>query len=159
MSRLAPFAIAFLGAAQLSAQAAPRDVDAYVTRSLKRFEQPGVAIAVVKDGKVVFQQGWGLVKQGEPARINEHTRFQVASNTKAMTAATLAMLVDEGKLAWDDPVADHPLQLPRSSLQADFSPGHTLNQPTQRHGGHREQQEKAIRSMGLLGAPLCLCSL
>lgn len=89
------------------AQAAPKDVDAYVTQSLKRFEQPGVAIAVVKDGKVVFQQGWGLVKLGETTRINEHTRFQVASNTKAMTAATLAMLVDEKKLGWDDPVIDH----------------------------------------------------
>jgi CubicO group peptidase (beta-lactamase class C family) len=94
-------------AAQAGAQAAPRDVDAYVTQSLKRFDQPGAAIAVVKDGKVVFQQGWGVIKLGEPARINEHTRFQVASNTKAMTAATIAMLVDEGKLSWDDPVADH----------------------------------------------------
>lgn len=107
MRRLAPFAVAFLGAAQLGAQAAPKDIDAYVTQSLKRFDQPGVAIAVVKEGRVVFQQGWGLVKQGESGRINEHTRFQVASNTKAMTAATIAMLVDEGKLGWDDPVADH----------------------------------------------------
>lgn len=89
------------------AQAAPKEVDAYVTQSLKRFEQPGVAIAVVKDGKVVFQQGWGVVKMGDPTRINEHTRFQVASNTKAMTAATLAMLVDQKKLDWDDRVIDH----------------------------------------------------
>jgi len=97
------------GAAPLvaSAQSAPREVDAYITQSLKRFDQPGVAIAVVKDGQVVFQQGWGVIKLGEPGRINEHTRFQVASNTKAMTAATIAMLVDEGKLGWDDPVADH----------------------------------------------------
>jgi len=91
----------------LTAQAAPKEVDAYVTQSLKRFDQPGIAIAVVKDGRVMFQQGWGVLKLGEPTRVNEHTRFQVASNTKAMTAATLAMLVDEGKLGWDDPVADH----------------------------------------------------
>lgn len=98
----------FLGHAPLTlAQAAPKDVDTYVTQSLKRFDQPGVAIAVVKDGKVVFQQGWGLVKMGETTRINEHTRFQVASNTKAMTAATIAMLVDEKQLNWDDPVIDH----------------------------------------------------
>src|SRR5262249_11545596 len=100
--------VALVGLARLShAQAAPKDVDVYVTQSLRRFDQPGVAIAVVKDGKVVFQQGWGVVKLGETARINEHTRFQVASNTKAMTAATLAMLVDEKKLNWDDPVIDH----------------------------------------------------
>lgn len=92
---------------EADAQAAPKEVDAYITQSLKRFDQPGVAIAVVKDGKVVFQQGWGVLKLGEAARIDEHTRFQVASNTKAMTAATIAMLVDEGKLSWDDPVADH----------------------------------------------------
>ena len=99
--------VALMEAQATYGQAAPKDVDAYVTQSLKRFDQPGVAIAVVKDGKVVFQQGWGVLKLGEPTRINEHTRFQVASNTKAMTAATLAMLVDEGKLGWDDPVADH----------------------------------------------------
>jgi CubicO group peptidase (beta-lactamase class C family) len=115
MRNLAALAIPLLGTAQLSAQAAPKDVDAYITQSLKRFDQPGVAIAVVKDGKVVFQQGWGVIKLGDPARINEHTRFQVASNTKAMTAATLAMLVDEGKLGWDDPVADHVLFRPASS--------------------------------------------
>ncbi|MFN8652610.1 MAG: serine hydrolase [Gemmatimonadales bacterium] len=88
-------------------QAAPKDVDAYITQSLARFNQPGVAIAVIKDGKVVFQQGWGVIKAGQPAKINEHTRFQVASNTKAIAAATLAMLVDEGKISWDDRVIDH----------------------------------------------------
>lgn len=100
--------IALLALATMArAQTAPKEVDAYVTQSLARFEQPGVAIAVVKDGRVVFQQGWGVIRLGEAAKVNEHTRFQVASNTKAMTAVTIAMLVDEGKLGWDDPVADH----------------------------------------------------
>jgi CubicO group peptidase (beta-lactamase class C family) len=62
---------------------------------------------VVRDGKVVFQQGWGVRTVGEAAKVDEHTRFQVASNTKAMTAAALAILVEEGKLQWDDRVIDH----------------------------------------------------
>ena len=88
----------------LAAQAAPREVDSYVTQALRRFNQPGVAIAVVKEGKVVFQQGWGVRAVGRPERVTEQSVFQVASNSKAVTAAALAILVDEGKLRWDDPV-------------------------------------------------------
>lgn len=88
----------------LAAQAAPREVDAYVTQALRRFNQPGVAIAVVKEGKVVFQQGWGVRAVGRPEPVTAQSVFQVASNSKAVTAAALAILVDEGKLRWDDPV-------------------------------------------------------
>lgn len=91
----------------LGAQAAPKDVDAYVTQALKKFNQPGVAIAVVQDGRVLFQQGWGVRKAGESARVDENTLFQVASNTKAVTAAALAILVSDGKLKWNDPVTDY----------------------------------------------------
>jgi len=90
-----------------SAQAAPKDVDAYVTQALKQFDQPGVAIAVVQDGKVVFQQGWGVRLAGMSAKVDENTLFQVASNTKAVTSAALAILVADGKLRWDDPVTDY----------------------------------------------------
>jgi len=90
-----------------SAAQAPPEVDAFVTDALKRFDQPGAAIAVVQDGKVVFQQGWGVRRLGEPARVDDQTLFQIASNTKAVTAAALAILVDDGKLKWDDPVTDY----------------------------------------------------
>ena len=91
----------------LSAQSAPKDLDAYVTQALKRMDQPGVAIGVIKDGKVVFARGWGVRTLGDPAPVDGHTLFQVASNTKAVTAAALAILVKEGKLHWDDPVSDY----------------------------------------------------
>lgn len=85
----------------------PPDLDAYAARVLKEFEVPGLAVAIVKDGKVVLAKGFGVRKLGEPAQVDEHTLFGIASNTKAFTSAALAMLVDEGKITWDDPVTKH----------------------------------------------------
>ncbi|MHA4869051.1 serine hydrolase [Duganella sp. PWIR1] len=83
------------------------NLDADVNRALKTFDVPGMAIAIVKDGKVVAAKGYGVRKLGDPAPVDGKTLFEIASNSKAFTAAGLAMLVDEGKLAWDDPVTKH----------------------------------------------------
>jgi CubicO group peptidase (beta-lactamase class C family) len=83
------------------------DFDAYVDRTLAEFRVPGLAVAIVKDGEVVLARGYGVKRVGEPARVDAHTLFAIASNTKAITAAALAQLVDDGKLAWDDPVTKH----------------------------------------------------
>jgi len=85
-------------------QGPPGDLDAYVARSMKAFEVPGMAVAIVKDGKVVLLKGYGVRKLGEAAPVDENTLFGIGSNTKAFTAAALATLVDEGKISWDDPV-------------------------------------------------------
>ncbi|MBY0241265.1 MAG: serine hydrolase [Burkholderiaceae bacterium] len=90
-----------------AAQASAYNLDADVQRVLKTFDVPGIAIAVVKDGKVVAAQGYGVRKLGDPAPVTGKTLFEIASNSKAFTAAALAMLVDEGKLKWDDPVTKH----------------------------------------------------
>ncbi len=90
-----------------SAPAAAYDLEADVTRAMKLFDVPGIAIAVVKDGKVIAARGFGVRKLGAPDKVDAKTLFEVASNSKAFTAAALAMLVDEGKLAWDDPVTKH----------------------------------------------------
>jgi CubicO group peptidase (beta-lactamase class C family) len=82
----------------------PPDLDPYVANSMKTFEVPGMAVAIVKDGKVVVAKGYGLRKLGDPTPVDEHTMFGIGSNTKAFTTAALAGLVDAGKLAWDDPV-------------------------------------------------------
>ncbi|HXI21609.1 MAG TPA: serine hydrolase, partial [Gemmatimonadales bacterium] len=100
-------ALALLPPTALQAQQAPKELDAYVRSTLKLFDQPGAAIAVVQDGRVVFQQGWGVRRLGSPEPVDAHTRFQIASNTKAMTTAALALLVEDGKLGWDDRVVDH----------------------------------------------------
>ena len=83
------------------------DLDADVKRILAQFDVPGMAVAIVKDGQVVTARGFGVRKLGERAPVDGKTVFEIASNSKAFTAAALAMLVDEGKLAWDDPVTKH----------------------------------------------------
>jgi CubicO group peptidase (beta-lactamase class C family) len=87
--------------------ASPGDFDAYARNALRAFNTPGAAVAVVKDGRVVLARGYGVRRLGETAPVDAHTLFQIASNTKAFTTAALAMLVDEKRLTWDDPVTKH----------------------------------------------------
>lgn len=81
--------------------------DEYVNKALKDWEVPGAGIAVVKGDKVVLAKGYGVRKLGDPAPVDERTIFAIGSSSKAFTAAALAMLVDEGKIKWDDPVTKH----------------------------------------------------
>ena len=97
--------VALACASRATAQAGPpADLDAFVARSMKTFEVPGLAIAIVKDGKIVMAKGYGVRKMGESAPVDENTLFGIGSNTKAFTTAALATLVDEGKISWDDKV-------------------------------------------------------
>jgi CubicO group peptidase (beta-lactamase class C family) len=82
----------------------PPDLDAYIARDMKAFDVPGIAIAIVKDGKVVLAKGYGVRKLGDPTPVDENTLFGIGSNTKAFTSAALASLVDAGKISWDDKV-------------------------------------------------------
>ena len=86
------------------ASSPPEDLDAYVARAMKTFDVPGIAVAIVKEGKVVITKGYGVRKMGAAVGVDENTLFGIGSNTKAFTAAALATLVDEGKIGWDDPV-------------------------------------------------------
>jgi CubicO group peptidase (beta-lactamase class C family) len=96
------------GASFAGAQKAlPPDLDDYAARALKAFDVPGMAIAVVKDGKVVVARGYGVRELGKALPVDAGTLFGIASNTKAFTSALLAMLVDEGRIAWDDPVVTY----------------------------------------------------
>jgi CubicO group peptidase (beta-lactamase class C family) len=102
-----------LAAAPLGAQQAPARApdwaafDRYVQRAARDWHVPGLAIAVVSGDSLVFARGYGVAEVGKAAPATEHTRFAIGSTTKAMTTAALAMLVDEGKLKWDDKVIDH----------------------------------------------------
>lgn len=84
----------------------PQQIDSVVEKARSTFNVPGMAVAVLKDNRVVLQKGYGIrsVKTQEP--VDTKTLFGVASNTKAFTTAALAQLVDAGKITWDTPVTD-----------------------------------------------------
>ena len=91
----------------LAQQAPFQAFDDYVNKAMKDWEVPGMAIAVVKDDKIVYAKGYGIRELGKTAPVDEHTIFAIGSSSKAFTAASIAMLVDEGKLKWDDPVSKY----------------------------------------------------
>jgi CubicO group peptidase (beta-lactamase class C family) len=85
----------------------PDEIDVVTMRAMEAFQIPGVAIGVVKDGELIYARGHGVREIGKPEPVDADTIFQIASLTKAFTAASLGILVDEGKLDWDDPVIDY----------------------------------------------------
>jgi CubicO group peptidase (beta-lactamase class C family) len=91
--------------------------DAWVQRCMTAWpEQPAVSLALVRDGKTVLAKGYGVRRQGKAEPADEHTLFAIASNSKNVTAACLAILVDEGKVKWDEPIRT-------------YLPGFTLSDP------------------------------
>lgn len=104
------FGLALLLTLQIQAQTTEskvKEFDAYIEKSRALFQIPGLAVAVVKDGKVLLSKGYGVRELGKPEPVNGQTLFACASTTKAMTATCMAMLVDEGKVNWNDPVVKY----------------------------------------------------
>ena len=85
----------------------PPQLDAYINTVLKTFDVPGIGLSIVYDGKTVLAKGYGVKKMGAASPVDAHTIFPIASNSKAFTATALAILVEEGKIKWEDPVIDH----------------------------------------------------
>jgi CubicO group peptidase (beta-lactamase class C family) len=81
--------------------------DQFVESELKKWNVPGIAITVVKDGKVILKRGYGLRDTEKKLPMTENTVQPIASVTKSFTVASLATLVREGKLSWDKPVRDY----------------------------------------------------
>jgi CubicO group peptidase (beta-lactamase class C family) len=78
----------------------------FVEKSRQQLEVPGIGFALIDDGKLLWQGGFGVRALGSPAKVDEHTKFMIASNTKGMTTLLLSVLADEGKLRWDQKVVD-----------------------------------------------------
>jgi CubicO group peptidase (beta-lactamase class C family) len=78
---------------------APAGLDSYIANAMNTFDVPGMAVAIVKDGKIVLAKGYGVRQLGHPAPVDAQTMFAIGSNTKAFTTAALAGLVDAGKLS------------------------------------------------------------
>lgn len=93
------------------------ETDKLVEDAMKKFAVAGVAVGVVKDGVVVHAKGYGLKSVDTGELVNEHTSFAIASNSKAFTSAALAILVEEGKLSWQDRVIDH---IPEFKMYNDY---------------------------------------
>jgi CubicO group peptidase (beta-lactamase class C family) len=82
-------------------------IDRLVEKTMKTFNVPGIAVGVVKDGKLIHARGYGVRSLNTHLPVDENTLFGIASNSKAFTAAALGILVDEGKLNWNDRVIDY----------------------------------------------------
>lgn len=91
----------------LFSQPLPKDFDAYIENVRKTFDIPGISVAVVKDGKVILAKGYGVKTIGTSDKVNSKTNFSIASNTKAFIGTSLGILVEDGKLEWNDRVIDH----------------------------------------------------
>lgn len=112
MARSIPFfAFAVVAAALLPPAFAAEPIgastiDQTVARAMKTFDVPGIAVAIVKDDKVIYSKGMGVASLDTRRKVDAHTLFGIASNTKAFVAASLAMLVEEKKINWSDKVTD-----------------------------------------------------
>ena len=96
------------GSKAILAQDAPfAGFDDYVNKAIKEWEVPGLALAIVKDDKVVYAKGYGLCELGKTDAVDARTIFAIGSSSKAFTATSIGMLVDDGKLKLDDPATKY----------------------------------------------------
>lgn len=82
-------------------------LDNYIQNAVDSFSVPGLAVGIVKNGEVVFSKGYGVRANGNEDEVDTETLFGIASLSKAFTSASIGMLVDEGKLDWNDRVIEH----------------------------------------------------
>ena len=99
------------------AQIKESQLDDVVARTMKAFNVPGIAVAIVKDGKVVISKGYGIANINTQQKVDGNTLFGIASNSKAFTTAALGMLVDEKKINWDDKVIQY---IPEFKMYNDY---------------------------------------
>ena len=89
-----------------SVQSALAQLDPYIRSTMDKTKVPGVAIAVIYNDQVVFLRGYGVRKVGEPEQIDPDTVFELASVSKPLASTVLASMVGQGKISWDDKIAD-----------------------------------------------------
>ena len=99
--------ILFIVSVTINAQIDKKKLDDLVKNTLKTFDVPGISVGVLKDGKIVYAKGHGVRSLTNKKNMNENTLVGIASNSKGFTCFALAMMIDEGKLNWDDKVRKH----------------------------------------------------
>lgn len=86
--------------------------DLFVREKMKSKNIPGLSLAVVRDGKVILAKGYGMANLELAAPATEKTNYSIASITKTFTAMAVLLLVEEGKIALEDPISKHLPNLP-----------------------------------------------
>lgn len=104
---LLSFSIVFVQSITAQQNLNNKKLDAMIVQGMTDWKVPGLAAIVVKDGKVVFQKTYGVKNLETKEAVDEHTLFNMASTTKAIVAIAMGMLVDDGKINWNDKVVDH----------------------------------------------------
>ena len=117
MKNLILTTISLLSAVAFGQNINNQKIDQVAENAMRTFDVPGMAVAVIKDGNIIHSKGYGVksIKTGE--KVESNTNFGIASNSKAFTAAALAILVDEGKINWDDKVIQH---IPEFKMYNDY---------------------------------------
>src|SRR5262252_7581497 len=87
-------------------QALIPDIEAYIASGMRGFDVPGLALGIVAGDKLIYAKGFGVRSKSGGMPVDTRTIFQIGSNAKAFLATTEAIMVDRGKLRWDDRVAD-----------------------------------------------------
>ena len=99
------FLLVFHGVfAQTGSKVDLKALDAYYAKMVKDWDLPAASIGIVKDGELIFTGNYGVLEVGKKAQPDENTLYAIASNSKAFTSAMMGMLVQEGKLNWNDKV-------------------------------------------------------
>lgn len=117
MKNIKRILISFLVINFATAQISEKEVDELVQNTMKTFNVPGIAVGIIKDGKLVLAKGYGVTNIKTNQKVDANTLFGIASNSKAFTASALAILVDEGKIDWDDKVVQY---LPEFRMYNDY---------------------------------------
>ena len=81
-------------------------LDRYIKTAMDQWQVPGLSLAIVKDGQTVVSKGYGIREVGKDMPVDKHTLFPITRGTRLMTASALALLVEEGRLSWDDRLVD-----------------------------------------------------
>lgn len=83
---------------------ATEKIDSFIKAAMNDWDVPGLSVAIVQNDSIIFSKGYGVREYGKDTPVDENTLFVIASCSKAFTTAALAILVDNKKINWDDPV-------------------------------------------------------
>lgn len=99
--------VIFSGFSVFGQETEVKTLDQYFEKARQDWEVEGMSVGIIKDGKVILAKGYGQLEAGKPARPDGNSLYAIASNTKAFISASIGILVDEGKIKWDDPVRQY----------------------------------------------------